>query len=76
MQRKILNISLPSQLYVDVEKMARTETKTKAEFARNILKQYIESQKRWKEIRSWGKDTVQKLKIKNEKDIEMIIDQV
>ena len=74
-KRKILNISLPNQLYAEVEKLAKRETKTKAEFTREVLRQYIESQRRWREIRKWGRATAKKLGIKSERDIERIIDE-
>ena len=74
-QRKILNISLPNQLYAEVEKLAKKETKSKSEFTREILRRYIESQRRWQEIRKWGKATAKKLKIKTGRDVERIIDE-
>jgi len=74
-KRKILNISLPNRLYAEVEKLAKRETKTKAEFAREILRQYIESQRRWREIRKWGRATTKELGIKSERDVERIIDE-
>ena len=75
-QRKILNISLPVQFYSEVEKIAEQENKTKAELARDALRRYIESGKRWQEIRKIGRATAKKYGIKNDDDIERIVDEV
>lgn len=75
-KRKILNIPLPTPLYFEVEKLAEKEAKTKAEFARDVLRRYLEEKKRWAEIRRWGKATAKKFAIKNEDDIERIVDEL
>ena len=41
-KRKILNISLPAGLYSEVEGLARRQVKAKGEFAREVLRQYID----------------------------------
>ena len=53
-KRKILNISLPAGLYREVEKLAEEQAKAKGEFVREVLRQYVETDKRWKQIRKWG----------------------
>jgi len=55
--------------------LAKRKTKTKDEFTREILRQYSESQRRWREIRKWGRATAKKLGIKSERDIERIIEE-
>lgn len=74
-KRKILNISLPTELYKKVEKLAEEQAKAKGEFVREVIRQYVETDKRWKQIRKWGEETAKRLKIKNEKEVENIIDQ-
>jgi metal-responsive CopG/Arc/MetJ family transcriptional regulator len=74
-KRRILNISLPSELYNDVEELAKRQAKTKGEFAREVLRQYIEGDKRWRQIRKWGEETAYRLGIKDERDVERIIDE-
>ena len=73
--RRILNLSVPAKLYNEVVKLAKGEAKTKSEFARDILTRYIESNKRWGQIRKWGKQTAQRLRIKDDRDVERIIDE-
>lgn len=75
-QRKILNISLPRKLYFEVEKIAKKEDKTKAEFARDLLRQRLQEEKEWAEIRKWGAETAKRFGIKNDDDIERIVDEV
>ena len=74
-KRKILNISMSSELFNEVEKLAKEQAKAKGEFVREVIRQYIESDRRWKQIRRWGEETVQKLGIKNEMAIENIVEE-
>lgn len=75
-QRKILNISLPPQLYYEVERVAKEEAKTKAELARELLRNYLRVKKEWKDIFKWGEAAAKRLGIKNEDDVERIVDEV
>ncbi len=59
MGRKILNISLPEELYAAVDDLAAEENKSKAELAREILREYITKRERWALLRSWGEQTAQ-----------------
>ncbi|MBC7334779.1 MAG: ribbon-helix-helix protein, CopG family [Clostridia bacterium] len=69
-RRRILNISIPAPLYDELEAMARNEAKTKAEFAREAIRLYIEREKRWQRIREWGRQTVRELGLKGEEEVE------
>lgn len=71
--RKILNISLPIELFMEIEGMAAKEAKTKGEFAREALRQYVANKKRWEQIRKWGAETTARLNIDNEKDVDRIV---
>jgi metal-responsive CopG/Arc/MetJ family transcriptional regulator len=75
MNRKILNISLPEELYDAVDELALAEHKSKAELTREIIREYITKRERWSEIRRWGIDTLKDSNIQNEDDLEEIIDQ-
>jgi len=72
-KRKILNVSLPEDLYAAVNDMADYENKTKAELTREIIREYITKQERWKKIRQWGKQTVEEMGISSEDELEEII---
>ena len=74
-KRKILNISLPSELYRKVEELAKEQAKAKGEFAREVLRQYVEADTRWKQIRRWGEESAQRLKVKDQRGVEGIVEQ-
>jgi metal-responsive CopG/Arc/MetJ family transcriptional regulator len=74
-KRKVLNISLPSELYNEIENLAREEAKAKGEFVREVIRQYITMDKRWKQLRKWGEETVKRSGIEDENEIEDIIAQ-
>jgi predicted transcriptional regulator len=74
-KRKILNISLPPALYREVERLAKEQAKAKGEFAREVLRQYVETDKRWRQIRKWGMESAERLKVQDESQVEEIIEQ-
>jgi len=74
-KRKILNISLPPGLYREVERLAKEQAKAKGEFVREVLRQYVETDRRWKQIRKWGEESAKELKIKGEREVENIVEQ-
>jgi metal-responsive CopG/Arc/MetJ family transcriptional regulator len=74
-KRKILNISLPPRLYREVEELAKEQAKAKGEFVREVLRQYVEVDRRWKQIRKWGEESAKRLKIKGERGVENVIEQ-
>jgi metal-responsive CopG/Arc/MetJ family transcriptional regulator len=47
----------------------------RSEFAREVLRQYVETHKRWKQIRKWGMESAERLKIKGDCQVEEIIEQ-
>lgn len=74
-KRKILNISMSSELFNEVERLAKEQAKAKGEFVREVIRQYIESDRRWKQVRKWGEETAKKFGIKNEMAIENIVEE-
>ena len=74
-KRKILNISLPPGLYTEVERFVKEQAKAKGEFVREVLRQYVETDRRWKQIRKWGEESAKGLKIKGEREVENIVEQ-
>ncbi len=74
-KRKVLNISLPPALYKEVERLAKEQAKAKGEFAREVLRQYVETEKRWRQIRKWGMENAERLKVRGERQVEEIIKQ-
>ena len=72
---KILSISLPPKMFLDLKKTAKKEEKTQSELLREALRRYLD----WREFKNLQKDASTKaraLDIRNEKDVEMLIDEV
>lgn len=72
-ERKILNISLPEELYSTVHNLAESENKTKAELAREMITEYITKREQWATIRQWGVESVSKMELSSEKELDDLI---
>lgn len=72
-QSKIINMSLPLEVYRGVEELARKKGISRSEILREALKQYIASEKFWQQIYRWGKESAKKLRIKDERDVDRLI---
>lgn len=71
-QTKIINMSIPQDLYSSLDKIARQRGTSRSQILKEALKNYIDEEIRWQQIRKWGKETATKLGIKNEDDVERI----
>lgn len=70
---KIVNFSLPPEIYKEVEDLARQRETSRSQVLREALKQYVASERRWQQLRKWGQETTKRLGIKDEDDVERII---
>ena len=70
---KIVNFSLPPEIYKEVEELARQRETSRSQVLREALKQYVASERRWQQLRKWGQETTKRLGIKDEDDVERII---
>ena len=72
---KTLTVSLPPQVYRDVENLAKLERKTKSELFRDMVAVYEDylDEKRWLRLRLKGRQTVSELGLKSEEDIERLV---
>jgi predicted transcriptional regulator len=70
---KIAKLSLPQDIYVQLEELADQMGISKSEFLRKALKQYVASEMRWQRIRKWGEETAKRMNIKDEDDVDRII---
>jgi len=70
---KIVNFSLPPEIYKEVEELARQRETSRSQVLREALKQYVASERRWQQLREWGQETTKRLGIKDEDDVERII---
>jgi len=71
---KVLSISVPPKLYKQVNKWAKKESRTKSEFLREAIRQYIEARE-WSELKKYGAQQALKLGIREE-DVEDLVDEV
>ena len=62
---KIMTLSLPPEMFEEVEVIAKEEKRTRSELLREALRKYI-NDKRWLQIRQWGLNTAQDLGISDE----------
>ncbi len=69
---KILNISLSKELYEEIEKVSKVESRTKSDLIREAFRQYY-ANKKWSEIRAWGDKTARKFRIRDEEDIDRML---
>jgi len=70
---KIVNFSLPLEIYKEVEELAKQKETSRSQVLREALKQYVASERRWQQLRKWGEETTKRLGIKDEDDVERII---
>ena len=72
---KPITISLPTQLVREAERAAREESRTRSDLVRDALQQYLAS-RRWQRLRRWGAETAHRLGLKNEADLERLLDRL
>jgi ribosomal protein L32E len=64
-----------SHVYKEVERLAKEQAKAKGEFAREVLRQYVETDKRWRQIWKWGMESAKRLQLQAESQVEEVIEQ-
>lgn len=74
-QTKIVNLSLPPDIFAEVERMAKEEGKSRSQILREALIQYARRDRLWRQIYKWGEKTAEQSGIKEEKDIDRIVHQ-
>jgi len=72
---KTLTVSLPPQIYEEIERLAKLERKTKSELFRDMVKIYEDhlDEERWRRLRRRGRATGKRYRISSEQDIEKIV---
>ena len=66
---RVLNISMPPEMYEDIEEIAAAENRTKSELIREAFRHY-QFVRRWRLIRSWGEETAIQLGIESDEALE------
>lgn len=72
---RTLTVSLPPQIYEEIEKLARLERKTKSELFRDMVRIYEDhlDDERWERLKRLGRATAGKFRIATEEDIEKLV---
>lgn len=72
---KTLTVSLPPQIYEEIERLAKLERKTKSELFRDMVKVYEDQidEERWQRLRRLGRATAKKYRLSSEQDIEKLV---
>jgi metal-responsive CopG/Arc/MetJ family transcriptional regulator len=68
-----ITISLPLDLLRETQRAAREESRTRTDLIREALQQYLTS-RRWQRLRQWGAETAERLGLKNEADLQRLLD--
>lgn len=69
---KVMNISMPEALFKKIDKVAKEENKTRSEFIREALRQYLEECDFSKSLKRLRKKA-QEMGITTEEDVEKLI---
>jgi len=72
---KVVNISMPEELFKEAEKLTREENRTRSELYREAIRQYIETRK-WQKLQRETAERARKLGITSEEDVERIISEI
>lgn len=72
-QTKIVNLSLPLDVYHDMDEFARQKGISRSELLREALKHYVASEKIWHRIYQWGEESARQLNIKDEADVDVLV---
>ena len=69
---KVLNISMPPEMYADIEAVATAENRTKSELIREAFRHY-QYVRRWRLIRGWGEETAERLGLETDEALETFL---
>lgn len=70
---KVLSLSLPPELALEAERIAKEEGRTKSELFREALRRYIQ-ERNWRELHHYGVRRAQKRDVR-QADVERLIDE-
>ncbi len=70
---KLITISLPAALLDKTQRLARQDDRSRSEFIREVLRQYLPS-RQWQRLRRWGAETADRLGLKSAGDLARLLD--
>lgn len=72
---KLVTISLPPELLEKIEKIARKENRTRSEFFRETVRQYL-AKEEWRELNRYARSVAGKAGIDTEEDVDRLVDEI
>lgn len=68
-------ISLPKDLADEVDRLARSERRSRSELVREAFRQYVQRQARWASIFSYGEHAARAAGVRSEREVNRIVKQ-
>lgn len=69
---RVLNISVPPEMYAAIEDTAKIENRTKSDLMREAFRHY-QFVRRWRLIRQWGEATAIRLDLETDEELEAFL---
>jgi len=69
-----VTISLPSDLAVEVDRLAKEEHRSRSELFREAFRQYVNSRQRWERILEFGPQAAAAVGLKDEDAVDAAVD--
>jgi metal-responsive CopG/Arc/MetJ family transcriptional regulator len=66
---RVLNISVPPEMYEEIEELASAENRTKSELIREAFRSY-QFTRRWRLIRQLGEETTVRMNLQTDEALE------
>ena len=66
---RVLNISVPPEMYEEIEELASAENRTKSELIREAFRSY-QFTRRWRLIRQLGEETAVRMNLQTDEALE------
>jgi CopG family transcriptional regulator/antitoxin EndoAI len=72
-RRRILNVSVPPEMYAEIETIAQVENRTKSDLIREAFRHY-QFTRRWQLIRQWGTETALRFNLETDEELEAFLE--
>lgn len=69
----MVNLSLPPEVFDEVDRMAREENTSRSEILREALRHYTRTQRLWRQIYRWGEESARELGIRSEAEVDELV---
>lgn len=67
------NLSMPAQLLKLIDKQAKKEHRTRSEFFRDVAREYVLREQKWKSLQRYGAAQARKMGVRTEEDVYRMI---